>query len=80
MVFGGSGAQVQYYARNRLELRDVWFRRGPHRLRFHRGLYVRTSLRLPHLANLALAVAFRLTLGLFGRTDGWMGLYRKTGP
>lgn len=78
MVFGGSGAQVQYYARNRLDLVDLWFRRGPLRPAFHRGMYLRTPSRYFWWLLAALGVlAFRLSGGLIGRKDGWIGMFRK---
>ena len=78
MVYGVGDAQVQYRGKYRLELVDLWFRRSPFGVAFARGLYVRcwTSPWL-QLANLAGALAFRASGGLFGRTTGWAGLYRK---
>lgn len=80
MVFGGGEGQVQYYARNRLALRDIWFRRSPYRPRFFRGLYFKgkTSMGLSALV-LAGAIAFRLSGGLIGRKDGWVGVFQKVG-
>ncbi len=78
MVFGGEREQVQYYARNRLALRDLWFRRSPWRTSFWRAKY------LPCLATRALqtvdfiaALGFRASVGLLGRTDGWVGRFEK---
>src|SRR5690348_295874 len=36
LVFGGNRAQMQYYARNQLKLRDLWFRKSPFRVNFAR--------------------------------------------
>lgn len=80
MVFCGKGAQVQYYARNKLKLIDLWFRRGPHKIVFSPGLYLPKYRRFPMIANIFFAVLFRLSLGIIGRTDGWMGLYKKVSP
>jgi SAM-dependent methyltransferase len=80
MVFGNSNAQVQYYSNNRIKLEDIWFRRGPLKMLYFRGLYVRKYSRynkFPIIINLALAILFRLSLGLIGRTTGWMGLYKN---
>lgn len=80
MVFGGAGAQVQYYARHRLELADLWYRRSPLRPCFHRGLHLRTPSRYFWGLAAVLGVgAFRLSGGLVGRTDGWIGVFRKLG-
>ncbi len=78
MVFGNQSAQVQYYSRNKLELRDIWFRKGPFKNVFARRLYSNKYSRGPILFNFVMAVLFRFSFGLIGRTDGWMGLYRKT--
>jgi len=78
MVFGSTGAQVQYYARNCLELRDIWFRRGPWRLNNSRLRFATGRLRhLAQIIDVALVLLFRASFGLFGRTDGWVGLFRK---
>jgi SAM-dependent methyltransferase len=78
MVFGDRTAQVQYYARNRLQLKDLWFRRSPWRPAYVRARYIRSPMtRVVQLAELGAALAFRLTGGLLGRTDGWVGLFQK---
>lgn len=78
MVFGGDGAQVQYYARNRLALRDLWFRRSPWRGSHLRCRYLPgPATRLLQVAEFLAAVAFRLSGGLLGRTDGWVGVFEK---
>ena len=80
MVFGGTGAQVQYYARCRLELTDLWFRRSPLRPAFHAGLYLRRPARYFWGLVAALGViVFRLSGGMIGQTDGWIGVFRKSG-
>jgi SAM-dependent methyltransferase len=76
MVFGAGAAQVQYYARHRLELTHLWFRRAP--LRRHWSVKRHLRRRGLHLyGELLLALLFRLSGGLIGRTDGWVGVYRK---
>jgi SAM-dependent methyltransferase len=81
MVFGPDAAQVQYRGRNRLVLRDIWFRRSPFRWLFDRALYVRSPLtRLVQVSDFITALLFRLSFGLVGRTDGWVGLYEKLDP
>jgi len=76
MVFGGSNSQVQYYAKNILDLQDIWFRKSPLRFIHFKGRFLNGQHHL-RLANILLAVLFRLSFQLIGRTDGWMGLYRK---
>jgi len=78
MVFGGGRAQVQYYARTQLKLRDLWFRRSPLRPAFRSGLYLRTPARFFWMAVAVLGMlVFRLTFGVVGRRDGWVGVFRK---
>ncbi len=80
MVFGAGSAQVQYYARNRLKLVDLRFRRAPLRISYARSRYVRTPVRFALMAaDLACGAAFFLTAGIIGRTDGWIGVFEKTG-
>ncbi len=78
MVFGEGEAQVQYYARNRLALEDVWVRRSPLRLGHGRGRYVGSwRARARQVGDFAGALLFRATGGLIGTADGWVGLFRK---
>jgi len=80
MVFSDRTAQVQYYARNRLQLQDIWFRRSPWRPSHVRARHIRSPMtRVVQLVELLAALAFRLTGGLLGRTDGWVGLFQKIG-
>jgi SAM-dependent methyltransferase len=80
MVFGESAAQVQYYARNQLALRDIWFRRSPLRISHARGRYLRTPGRFLLAAlDLIAAAAYLLSGGLIGTTNGWVGVFEKTG-
>lgn len=77
LVFGRRSAQVQYAARNKLELVDIWFRKSQHKLQFFPGIYLKNKPSWPRLTNFMLAILFRTSFGLIGRTTGWMGLYRK---
>ena len=78
MVFGSDNAQVQFYARNKLELRDIWFRRGHFRLNSFRARYIFSpTTRILQIMEFCGALAFRVSGGLIGRTDGWVGLFRK---
>lgn len=78
MVFGEEHAQVQYYSRNKLRLENVWIRRGPWRFAHRRARYVRSpATRLLQLLELGGALAFRLSVGIVGQADGWVGMFRK---
>jgi SAM-dependent methyltransferase len=81
MVFGADRAQVQYYARNRLALEDVWIRRSPIRLGHARSRYMLSwQTRARQAAELISALAFRGSFGIIGQSDGWVGLFQKLGP
>lgn len=77
MVFGSENAQVQYYSRNKLKLVDIWFRKGPFKRIFSRDLFLGESSAASTAINVMLTLLFKATLGLAGRVDGWMGLYKK---
>lgn len=77
MVFSGGESQVRFTARNSMKLVDIWFRKGPYKLTFYRGLYLSKYSRLPLMLNLVFGILFHASFGVFGKKDGWMGLYRK---
>lgn len=81
MVFGGNNAQVQYYARNKLELKDVWFRKSFFRFSHVRSKYIRSAIagRLLQVFHLCSATLSYLSRGRFGKTDGWIGVFEKVG-
>ena len=79
MVFGEGAPQVQYYSRNKLALKELWFRRSPKLLRFARGRYLRTPSRWALFAmDVLAAAAFLVSARLFGTIDGWVGVFEKT--
>jgi SAM-dependent methyltransferase len=77
--FFGSMEQLQTYPRNKLELVDISFRRAPFGLVFFRSLYIQGINRVPRLVNFFLAFLFKLSFRTFGKTTGWIGLFRKCG-
>jgi SAM-dependent methyltransferase len=80
MVFGERAAQVQYYARNRLALCDIWFRRTPLHLSHSRLRYVRSPWRFALFAlDFIAALAFLVSLRMIGETNGWVGVFEKRG-
>lgn len=78
MVFGQGGAQVQYYSRNKLELRDLWFRRSPVWISHSQARYLRGALG-PVLAGLDIlaGIAFLMSFRLIGKANGWVGVFKK---
>ena len=78
MVFGEGSAQVQYYARNRLALLDIWFRRSPLRISHSRWRYVRSPWRYILFAlDFVAAFAYLISAGSIGKTNGWVGVFEK---
>jgi SAM-dependent methyltransferase len=79
MVFGDRASQVQYSSRNKLALRELWFRRSPKRLSYASGRYLPTrGRRLVVALDLLASAAFLLSARLVGATDGWVGVFEKT--
>ncbi|MHC4140467.1 MAG: class I SAM-dependent methyltransferase [Planctomycetota bacterium] len=83
-VFGSDATQVQFHARNRLELVDLGLRRMP---RGQESIFDQFAARHRGVVGRCLAVATRTGLRaiyrfsggrLCGRTNGWIGLFRKT--
>jgi SAM-dependent methyltransferase len=78
MVFGADRAQVQYYARNKLTLEDIWIRRSPLRPPHTRGRYMRSIQARPRqMLEFLSAFLFRVSGGVIGESDGWVGLFKK---
>lgn len=78
MVFGGNSAQVQYYSPHKMVLKDLWFRRNPLFTTLRKTSYLKTPLtRLAQSMDLLMMILFRLSGGLIGRKDGWVGVFQK---
>jgi SAM-dependent methyltransferase len=78
MVFGNNSAQVQYYSRNKLALKDIWFRRSYFRIHLCRGVYIKSlASKLILLFDCLSALLFKSSCGLVGHTSGWVGIYKK---
>ena len=78
-VFGGKNSQVQFYSKNKLELVDLWFRRDYYKFKFHKSLYINTNFTpFVRILNLLSALLFRASFRVFGRADGWIGVFRKS--
>ena len=75
-VFSGEDSQVQYYSKNNLQLLKLWFRMKPLRFNSHRNNFV-TALWLLQFANLGSAFLFFLTNKFIGKSDGWLGIFKK---
>ncbi len=79
LVFEDDTAQIQYRSRNRLALRDLWYRRAPLKISHARGRYLTgVQSRLLLLLDLLAATLFVLSFRRIGKVDGWVGVYEKT--
>ncbi|HTP62367.1 MAG TPA: methyltransferase domain-containing protein [Burkholderiales bacterium] len=79
MAFSPGVPQTRHRPRNRMLLRDVWFRRAHFRPVSFKGMRMRTWTTLPLAAlECASALAFHASFQLFGRTDGWVGVFEKS--
>jgi hypothetical protein len=56
---------------------DLWYKRYFYRNINLKSLYFSTSKILYALSNLFFALLFKITLGLVGKKDGWVGVFRK---
>ncbi len=81
MVFGRDNAQVQYYSRNQLELKDIWFRKSFFRFSHVRSRYKGRGIavRLYQVFHLLSASVLYLSRGRIGKVDGWIGVFEKVG-
>jgi 2-polyprenyl-3-methyl-5-hydroxy-6-metoxy-1,4-benzoquinol methylase len=76
-IFGGGDSQVRFYSRNKVELTDLWFRREPFEVKFVRSLYVPPYSKWPELVNVFFGILYKVSFGIIGKTNGWMGVFRK---
>ncbi len=78
MVFGKKDSQVQYYSEQQMMLRDIWFRKSPFISSFHRAKYFKTPMtRLLQAKDLLMSILYRISFGIIGRKDGWIGVFQK---
>ena len=78
MIFGKKGAQVQYQSRHELVLSDIWYRRSYCRISYRRSRHIKTALsRAAVMLEFVSAFISFIFMGRLGRTDGWMGTFRK---
>lgn len=77
MVFQGNTSQVQYYLRNKIKLIDIWIRRAPFINVVNKRLYKDKNSYTHLLMNTISKALFKYSFGIIGRSNGWMGLYRK---
>lgn len=76
-VFGDRTTQLQYHSRNKLELINIWFRKGPFKLLKNKTLYMDKERSLVAFINRILNSFFVLSFGIIGLKNGWVGLYKK---
>lgn len=79
-VFGLRGRQVQYQSPYELTVDRLWLRRRAYDIRYRSALMRReasTSKLFLGGANIALRFLHCISFGLVGRTDGWVGMFRR---
>ncbi|MDX2098612.1 MAG: class I SAM-dependent methyltransferase [Leptolyngbyaceae cyanobacterium bins.59] len=78
-VFGSQADhQVQYYSRNKLDLKDLYFRKRHYRPVFFRSLYIRSSsTKILQLLEFSSAILWMISGGIIGQKDGWVGIFQK---
>lgn len=78
VVFNKNKEMIQYQAKNKLELVDLWFRRSPIVPRHNRGAYLNGLTKRLHQIGYGLGyLAFIATFGLMSTKDGWVGVFKK---
>ncbi len=79
MMFGAQGAQVKFTSEKLIHLKALWFRKSPWLIRKTPALYLskKPYSWLVHAWNLGATMACKMTFGLLGRKDGWLGIYTK---
>jgi cyclopropane fatty-acyl-phospholipid synthase-like methyltransferase len=77
-LYCGTKKEMQVYTERLLRLEDIYFRRAPFEIVFSRAFFGMSSNRLPRLFNIVLAMLYKVSFGLIGKTTGWIGLYRKS--
>jgi SAM-dependent methyltransferase len=75
--FYGARGQVQIHPKDSLELVNLYFTRSQFRLVYFRSFRKRGALTVPRLANFLLALLFKLSFRVIGKTIVWIGLFRK---
>lgn len=76
-VFEDDTTQMQFYSKERLRLVDIEFRKTPLSLKFFKSIYLNKPHILLKSINLILTILFKISFGLIGTTNGWLGLYKK---
>jgi 2-polyprenyl-3-methyl-5-hydroxy-6-metoxy-1,4-benzoquinol methylase len=77
-ILGGKSAQIQYYSKHQVELTDLWFRKNSLEIRYHKHLYIRgITSPILHAINFTSHILFLLSFRLLGKTDGWLGVFKK---
>lgn len=78
VFFGKNDEQIAYYSPFRLKLRDVYFCKKSHRIKMCRSLLLKQRRAvLIHFLNFLLALAFKGSFKLIGRTNSWAALFEK---
>ena len=60
-----------------MKLIDIYFRRTSLRLKYRKSFYISKLDLFSSVLNKLSKLLFFLTLGVFGKCNGWLGLYKK---
>ena len=78
MVFSENSAQVQFYSRNKLILKRLWYKKYYFRFVHKKSLYIKTPVtKMMQFIAILSAIIFKVSGGVLGKKDGWMGIYQK---
>jgi SAM-dependent methyltransferase len=78
MVFSGDSAQVQYYSRNKLKLKDLWYRKSYFRVHHSKTRHLSSAAKIIiKLLDLMSVFFYLISFRQIGKTDGWVGLFQK---
>ena len=77
MVFGEYDAQVQFRSRNKLLLLELTYKKYFYRLVNYRFVYLPKFKWLNPFVFFLSAFIFKMSFGLLGKKDGWIGVFKK---
>lgn len=77
-IFGHTEEQIFYISKNKLDLVELKFLKGPFQLLFFRGKYIRSWSYFFILAiETIFSLAYIFSYGKVGTLDRWIGVYKK---
>jgi SAM-dependent methyltransferase len=75
--FSSNHTQVSAYGKFSLDLKDLSFRRSAFRVRYCKGVYMKSNFsKLIFTIDTLYSIFFLISFKLIGKRDGWVGLYQ----